>query len=99
MHSLNTASEYFFEVESFDSGLDYFYPRSEEVNGTGGEVEINKRTPYRGEIHHLEDGQVIDLGGRQIEVLHTPGHTSGSVTFFDKERHYGFSGDAPAPCL
>ena len=27
-------------------------------------------------------------------MLHTPGHTSGSVTFFDKERHYGFSGDA-----
>ena len=31
---------------------------------------------------------------RQIEVLYTPGHTSGSVTFFDKDRHYGFSGDA-----
>ena len=49
---------------------------------------------YEGEIHDLEDGQVIDLGGRQIEVMYTPGHTSGSVTFFDKERHYGFSGDA-----
>ena len=49
---------------------------------------------YEGEIHDLEDGQVIDLGGRQIEVLYTPGHTSGSVTFFDKDRHYGFSGDA-----
>lgn len=47
MHSLNTASEYFFEVESFDSGLDYFYPRSEEVNGTGGELELNKRVPGR----------------------------------------------------
>ena len=45
-------------------------------------------------IKLLSDGQVIDLGGRQIEVLHTPGHTSGSVTFFDKDRHYGFSGDA-----
>ena len=52
------------------------------------------RDPYKGEIHHLEDGQVIDLGGRQIEVLYTPGHTSGSVTFFDKGHRYGFSGDA-----
>ena len=52
------------------------------------------RNPYKGTVHHLEDGQVIDLGGRQIEVMHTPGHTSGSVTFFDKDRHYGFSGDA-----
>ena len=49
---------------------------------------------YEGKINLLEDGQVIDLGGRQIEVMHTPGHTSGSVTFFDKARHYGFSGDA-----
>ena len=43
LHSLNTASDYCFEVESFDSGLDYYRPRSEEINGTGGEVEINKR--------------------------------------------------------
>lgn len=52
------------------------------------------RRAYQGTVHLLSDGEVIDLGGRQIEVLHTPGHTSGSVTFFDKERHYGFSGDA-----
>ncbi len=49
---------------------------------------------YQGTIHELNDGDVIDLGGRQIEVLHTPGHTSGSITFFDKANHYGFSGDA-----
>ncbi len=52
------------------------------------------RNPYKGKINLLEDGQVIDLGGRKIEVLHTPGHTLGSVTFFDKDHHYGFSGDA-----
>jgi glyoxylase-like metal-dependent hydrolase (beta-lactamase superfamily II) len=49
---------------------------------------------YGLKVNLLSDGEVIDLGGRQIEVLHTPGHTSGSVTFFDKEKHYGFSGDA-----
>ena len=49
---------------------------------------------YGIKVNLLSDGEVIDLGGRQIEVLHTPGHTSGSVTFFDKEHHYGFSGDA-----
>jgi len=49
---------------------------------------------YSGTVKSLEDDQVFDLGGRQIEVLYTPGHTSGSVTFFDKEHHYGFSGDA-----
>lgn len=52
------------------------------------------RRSYQGTVHYLSDGEVIDLGGRQIEVMHTPGHTLGSVTFFDKEHHYGFSGDA-----
>ncbi|MBO4764247.1 MAG: MBL fold metallo-hydrolase [Bacteroidales bacterium] len=52
------------------------------------------RAAYKGQIKYLNDGDVIDLGGRQIEVLHTPGHTAGSITFFDKANHYGFSGDA-----
>ena len=65
----------------------WIHPADEPMITRGG-------NGYKGEIHHLNDGDVIDLGGRQIEVLHTPGHTSGSITFFDKERHYGFSGDA-----
>ena len=54
----------------------------------------NNQRRYKGQIKHLTDGQTIDLGGRKLEVMFTPGHTSGSVTFFDKEGHYGFSGDA-----
>lgn len=61
---------------------------ADTVNRPGG------REGYKGELKGLTDGQIIDLGGRQIEVMFTPGHTPGSVTFFDKERHYGFSGDA-----
>ncbi len=49
---------------------------------------------YKGEINYLEDGDTIDLGGRVLEVWHTPGHTAGSITFVDKANHYGFSGDA-----
>ena len=49
---------------------------------------------YKGEIKLLTEGQIIDLGGRKLEVVFTPGHTQGSVTFFDKANHYGFSGDA-----
>ena len=41
IRSLNTDPEYYFEVESFDSGLDYYREVSEEVNGTGGEIELN----------------------------------------------------------
>ena len=49
---------------------------------------------YKGEIKYLYDGQVFDLGGREIEVIFTPGHTPGSTTFFDRAAGYGFSGDA-----
>ena len=57
-------------------------------------VLIGDAEGYDGEIKFLADGEIIDLGGRQLEVLHTPGHTFGSITLFDKARHYGFSGDS-----
>ncbi len=55
-------------------------------------IDIHKW--HKGKINYLSDGQVFDLGDREIEVMFTPGHTPGSTTFFDKEKGYGFSGDA-----
>lgn len=37
------------------------------------------RAPDR--IHDLADGQPITLRGETLQVLHTPGHSAGSVTF------------------
>ena len=67
-----------------------------EVYLNAGDMTIvpNNIRNYQGQIKYLNDGEVIDLGGREIEVIFTPGHTAGSTTFFDKVRHYGFSGDA-----
>lgn len=39
-----------------------------------------------------EEGSV-DLGDRTLEVLHTPGHTRGSVCLLEREREFLFSGD------
>ena len=41
----------------------------------------------------VEDGQVIDLGDRTLEVLHVPGHTPGSVALWEPERAILFTGD------
>lgn len=41
----------------------------------------------------LKDNDVINIGGRSIEVLHTPGHSPGHMCFFEKERGYLFTGD------
>ena len=49
---------------------------------------------YKGRIRELKDGEAIDLGGRVVEVVFTPGHTPGSTTFIDRKAGYGFSGDS-----
>lgn len=41
----------------------------------------------------LHDGDMIDLGDRVIEVLHTPGHSPGHMCFWEKARGYLFTGD------
>jgi len=38
-------------------------------------------------------GSEIDLGGRRLELWHTPGHTPESASLFDRERGLLFSGD------
>jgi glyoxylase-like metal-dependent hydrolase (beta-lactamase superfamily II) len=49
---------------------------------------------YKGEVRFLKEGEIIDLGGRKLEVVFTPGHTPGSTTFLDAKSGYGFSGDS-----
>ena len=41
----------------------------------------------------LADGDVIDLGDRHFEVVHTPGHSPGGIALFERETGILFSGD------
>jgi glyoxylase-like metal-dependent hydrolase (beta-lactamase superfamily II) len=41
----------------------------------------------------IEDGGVFEIGGAQLEVLHTPGHTPGSICLFSEELGVLFTGD------
>ena len=41
----------------------------------------------------LKEGDVIDLGGAELEVLHTPGHTPGSICLYIASEKALFSGD------
>ncbi|HEY2507462.1 MAG TPA: MBL fold metallo-hydrolase [Streptosporangiaceae bacterium] len=43
---------------------------------------------------HLCDGDVVDLGDRAFTVIHLPGHSPGSIAFFDERDGTMFSGDA-----
>lgn len=42
---------------------------------------------------HLYDGQVIEVNGHQLHVMHTPGHAPGAVTFYAPAAEALFSGD------
>jgi hydroxyacylglutathione hydrolase len=41
----------------------------------------------------LEDGQVLEVGTLRFQVLHTPGHSPGGVTFYLEEEGVAFDGD------
>lgn len=54
-----------------------------------GTYEFFQGTPTK----VLEDGENIELGGRNIQVLHTPGHAPGHMCFWESDRGYLFTGD------
>jgi len=41
----------------------------------------------------LEDGDIVDLGNRQLEVIHTPGHSPGGIALWEQATATLFSGD------
>jgi glyoxylase-like metal-dependent hydrolase (beta-lactamase superfamily II) len=41
----------------------------------------------------LSDGQQIEVGGLELEVVHTPGHAPGAVCFYARELGVVFTGD------
>lgn len=41
----------------------------------------------------LKDGDTLDLGGRRLSVLHTPGHTPDSICLLDAGSRILFTGD------
>ena len=42
---------------------------------------------------YMEDGDVFDLEGEEIRVIHTPGHTGGGVCFMSDKSKVCFTGD------
>ena len=47
--------------------------------------------------HTIHDGEIIDLGGRQLEVLLTPGHTPDALCLLDRSQKQLFTGDTFYP--
>lgn len=42
----------------------------------------------------IADGDILDLGGRRLEVLQVPGHTPDAIALLDREAGYLWTGDS-----
>ena len=58
------------------------YLHREDCDMYGNQVDV-----------YMEDSDIIDLDGVQLEVIHTPGHTRGCVCIFDGKDRVCFTGD------
>lgn len=59
---------------------------------TGAKLYLSKLEEYKLESEKIEDGNTISFGAKQLKVIHTPGHTPGSMSFVLDDK-YVFSGD------
>ncbi|MEL7599441.1 MAG: MBL fold metallo-hydrolase [Proteiniphilum sp.] len=55
----------------------------------------NVNTNYRPQIgRYLDEGDQIAFGNQILEVIHVPGHSPGSIVFYNRDENALFSGDA-----
>lgn len=49
-------------------------------------------TPHDVDVR-LKDGSILGVGGRELRVIHTPGHTAGSLCLYEPREKVLFTGD------
>jgi glyoxylase-like metal-dependent hydrolase (beta-lactamase superfamily II) len=88
--------------------LDYLFPKSEVWMHPADAMYVNAKDPVFSIInglnvpaakwpnvaHTFVDKQVFDLGNFSVQVIFTPGHTKGSVSFMEQNKRWLFCGDA-----
>ena len=47
----------------------------------------------------VDDGQLLEVPGRRLRAIHTPGHTPGHLTVVDEDALLAFTGDHVSPVL
>lgn len=64
-----------------------------DLKSHGFKLKDIKKGEYKTKIIPIEDGYRFELGGREITVHHTPGHSKGSIALIDEKEKLIFSGD------
>ena len=65
-----------------------YYVHQADYEGTGMRDRFPEST-----CSFIQDRDVIDLGGRPLEIIAIPGHTRGSVAVLDRTKRRLYSGD------
>lgn len=54
-----------------------------EISRPGKQTPFyDSKTPPAGPVALLRDGDIIDLDGLELKVIHTPGHSEGSISLY-----------------
>jgi glyoxylase-like metal-dependent hydrolase (beta-lactamase superfamily II)/rhodanese-related sulfurtransferase len=56
------------------------------------ELYFSAKEEYNTPSKKIDDGDIIQIGDKQIKVIHTPGHTAGSMTLIVDDK-FAFCGD------
>ncbi len=61
-------------------------------SGLNASGMIGRRDSYHADVF-VKDGEVLNLAGMELKVLHTPGHTEGGCCYYAEKEQVLFSGD------
>jgi len=74
----------------------YIHPNEEKVLQFAPESGFKWGLPfenYEGPLHYLHDGDTVKLDQDEFKVLATPGHSPGSVSFYNQAQGFVIGGD------
>lgn len=49
--------------------------------------------PFEGEISYLKENDILKLDEDEFKILHVPGHSPGSIAFYNEAENFMISGD------
>ena len=71
---------------------DHVSATRELASQTGATLYYSAKEEYKIQAEKLDEGNELQIGSKKLKVVHTPGHTAGSMTYIVDDK-YVFSGD------
>lgn len=81
--------------ETFGTAL-HIHPEEEKMLAFAPQSGMKWGLPfdnYKGELHFINEGDTISLDNDSLTIILTPGHSSGSLSFYSKNDGFVISGD------